>query len=1020
MSVSRIHQFLFLLGVGYLCCYGVRANQTSNLQQQISDILETTGIKGGLIIHVGCGDGKLTAALRVNDSFIVHGLDADVAAARQYIQSLGLYGPVSAERWTGQRLPYADNLVNLIVAEKPGDLSMDEVMRVLAPNGVALIAGKKTVKPHPTDTDEWTHFLHDATGNSVSHDREVGPPRRVQWIETPPSTRSHEHTPSVASVVSSAGRIFYIVDEAPVSSILEPPQWHIVARDAYNGILLWKRPVAEWWPHICNWTSGPRQLQRRLVAIGDRVYVALGLHAPLSILDAATGKTLRVCDQTAGTEEIIWHNGTLLLAIRKVTGERTAQLAKWTKLSTQKDSPLYDRDTAAPLLKLLRATEDKAETSVMALDAATGRELWMKTGADTDKLAPLTLSAMGAKVFYQTTNHIACVDLATGRKLWQASASGMRVVSERGVICVNKGTVSALSPETGAELWSQDSLLCEIKDAFVINDTLWLGGFKPWQGKKSGKGGPAWGPYFATQCDLATGKLLKQIEPENPGHHHRCYLNKATDRYILGGRRGTEFIDLQNSEVLWNSWARGVCMYGIMPANGLLYVPPHACGCYVATKLNGFFALASAAGTKPDHWPVSAECLERGQAFSEISNMKSQISDSDWPAFRHDAARSGTTIATVPTNLKQLWQSAIGGQLTAPTIAGGNVYVASVDEHRVCVLDAGSGAPKWNFTAAARVDSPPTLCSDAAIFGSRDGCVYNLRTSDGALVWRSLAARDDRRIVAHGQLESVSPVHGSVLVENGVAFVTAGRSSYLDGGIDLCRFDMTTGKLLSRTPIYSPDPKTDKQPPHEGPGNMPGVLDDILTSDSGHVYLRESVFGKDGHPQSEGKPHLLTLTGFLDDSWPHRSDWIFGTHCSLPTGCTKREPDVICGRLMVFNDAKIYGYGRQGVQWSNQLKDGPYRIFAVNRGDGASQWSKSVPIQVRAMLLAGEVLFIAGPPAKDDNSSPLLLAVSSKDGAELARCPLNAAPVFDGLAAAGGRLYVATMDGNVHCLVERK
>ena len=60
--------------------------------------------------------------------------------------------------------------------------------------------------------------------------------------------------------------------------------------------------------------------------------------------------------------------------------------------------------------------------------------------------------------------------------------------------------------------------------------------------------------------------MLKHIEPENPGHHHRCYSNKATDRYILGGRRGTEFIDLARGDVLWNSWARGVCMYGVMPA----------------------------------------------------------------------------------------------------------------------------------------------------------------------------------------------------------------------------------------------------------------------------------------------------------------------------------------------------------------------------------------------------------------------------------------------------------------------
>ena len=40
----------------------------------------------------------------------------NVAVARKHIQSLELYGPVSVQQWSGQRLPYVDNLVNLIVA----------------------------------------------------------------------------------------------------------------------------------------------------------------------------------------------------------------------------------------------------------------------------------------------------------------------------------------------------------------------------------------------------------------------------------------------------------------------------------------------------------------------------------------------------------------------------------------------------------------------------------------------------------------------------------------------------------------------------------------------------------------------------------------------------------------------------------------------------------------------------------------------------------------------------------------
>ena len=79
------------------------------------------------------------------------------------------------------RLPYADNLVNLIVAEDLGDVTLEEAMRVLAPGGVLLTRQdgrwQKTVKPRPQEIDEWTHYLHDASGNAVAHDEVVGPPR---------------------------------------------------------------------------------------------------------------------------------------------------------------------------------------------------------------------------------------------------------------------------------------------------------------------------------------------------------------------------------------------------------------------------------------------------------------------------------------------------------------------------------------------------------------------------------------------------------------------------------------------------------------------------------------------------------------------------------------------------------------------------------------------------------------------------------------------------------------------------
>ena len=81
--------------------------QPGDYHQRAKEIIEATDIKGGLIVHIGCGDGKLTAALRADDSYLVHGLDADaenVEKAREYIQSLGSYGKVSVGQLYGGRL----------------------------------------------------------------------------------------------------------------------------------------------------------------------------------------------------------------------------------------------------------------------------------------------------------------------------------------------------------------------------------------------------------------------------------------------------------------------------------------------------------------------------------------------------------------------------------------------------------------------------------------------------------------------------------------------------------------------------------------------------------------------------------------------------------------------------------------------------------------------------------------------------------------------------------------------------
>ena len=223
---------------------------------------------------------------------------------------VGRYGEVSVDRFDGSRLPYADNLVNLLVVSAPASVDRKEILRVLAPGGAAITVGAdngpgtadKLVKPWPAEIDEWTHYLHGPDNNAVAQDSVVGPPRRYQWLGEPEWQRSHLAMPSINSMVSTKGRLFTVEDLGSAEHPALPGKQALVARDAYNGVVLWQVMFSDWHPTYIRNKEMPVQIQRRLVAVGDRVYVTLGYAAPVSVLDAATGEVLSVIeDQKAST-----------------------------------------------------------------------------------------------------------------------------------------------------------------------------------------------------------------------------------------------------------------------------------------------------------------------------------------------------------------------------------------------------------------------------------------------------------------------------------------------------------------------------------------------------------------------------------------------------------------------------------------------------------------------------------------------------------------------------------------------
>ncbi len=1090
-------------------------------------VLATTKVRGGLVVVLGCDEPTLLAGLRCDDAFTVVGLDTRptmIAQARRHLCKTGLHGPVTALRWSGQSLPFADNLANLVVVSR-GDSRVpdEEILRVLVPGGTALTIDRESSrlatrlkKPLPAGIDEWSHAFHDSSNNAWSRDRAVGPPKALQWWAGPYSERSHNWVNGTAAMVTSGGRLFYLHDEGPAAVMPHrdggmnwahkpgkipefPETWRLIARDAFNGVLLWERALEGFGnlefeaigsqPTSWNCWSSPLSLNRRMVASPTRVYVTLAYRGGLSALDAENGETVWEYMPKGHVDEVVLNGDRVFLRVR---GEiprkldfpfsREARNLRWARSYGPEDYTKY--------------VERQGPEMVAALDAHTGKELWT---VPSRHVATETLCTLGGKVCFFDYRDVVCLDARSGREIWRRAGqkrlghsrtysrsgmAGMLFLWDGKAYFVGGDGTHCLNLADGEEIWHGSRVAygggfghptgLRVVDGVLYNDN-----------------GSRW--------DAATGEQLGPLVEELAlgRTHGRCHRGVATDRYLLGIRFGVEFLDIEAGRMVADCrWLRSSCALGYVPANGLLYHTPDPCACWIGARVRGYHAFAAKA-PKVDHDRVDREQhVTRGPAYEEPSGRSDPpaLTSEDWPTYRHDALRSGEASTMVPIELKPLWSvdldspyapavygyGAVRG-LTPPVIGAGRVFVSRKDASEIVCLDADTGEISWRYATSCFVDSPPTVVSVApatslCLFGCADGRIYCLRAADGALLWRFRAAPADRLILYDGRPASTWPAHGAVLVQDGHLYCTAGQSSFLDGGIHVYKLDVATGKMLSHARLdgphyglYEQNPfypvttnkynRVERTPSGYFPGycDIEGARSDILVSDGIDLHMGQTRITADLKTSSSlveaaadkltGRRWLRPMNGFLDDTYFHRVGWHYSDRYY---GGGNAAGAASAGKLVVFDDQFAYGLQWEGEaqgRYPNHLIGNGTRLVADRLGTTSTQkgfnvirdadptWAVDVPHIVRAMVLtqpvnpdSGKVLFLAGPLEQSEGQDPLapyrgegagvLWAVSAGDGRKLAEWTLKSQPVFDGMAAANGKLYLAFTDGTMICLAK--
>jgi hypothetical protein len=158
-------------------------------------------------------------------------------------------------------------------------------------------------------------------------------------------------------------------------------------------------------------------------------------------------------------------------------------------------------------------------------------------------------------------------------------------------------------------------------------------------------------------------------------------------------------------------------------------------------------------------------------------------------------------------------------------------------------------------------------------------------------------------------------------------------------------------------------------------------------------------------------------------------------------------------RLMVFDDDKVYGFqegyeklAQPGLIAARKVTKKPAGNAGGRSKSDMYQWRSDVPLHAFGLVLADDTLFLAGPPRIDTEKTQELLrglkvdrydppailreasetfqgerggmiyAARTKDGQPVMETTLDAVPVFDGLIAAQGCLFIALKDGSVVCL----
>ncbi len=919
-------------------------------------ILKSTGHHGGLCLVVG-GDEQLAAGLASGSNLYVymHRTDEKAAAAL----ALKFAGGDLRERVVvrdGKLVTshYGSELFNLIVIkgwgkDEAAGLTLRELERILVPGGSLAVSGapagleaqaaKLKLEKLPGTSgfaawrkprlvgEDWTDA--DSRNAHCNPKATVTPCYNLRWRSGLQFNRGHK---AIHPVRFANGRMVYReLHPAPWSDKIY--SYHLTARDAFNGRVLWSKPGRPFDTVKANRHLTPGGLD----AHGDRVYAVLG--GKVSCFDAETGKLLYtvkdkdldvlLAKKPHSLDVIRLHGGKYLLigapGLSLVCDAASGRRLWQSRLNVAR-GPIENG-----------AVYVKRRETYMALNLADGKKLWSVDGAKNDmipkgQMRDMFCTGRGLHIAkgWQNPYRLDTLDLKTGKRLWTYRA---------------KPIDFSLTPDLKYPVAKGRYKERMTREVVAYDDEIYLIQKQclGWNGTFS----------YVTKLDAKTGKVIWRNEKSSffPSRHPHggagiSGLSALGPIALLGdtlvvsnGRTRPMRFDAKTGERLrfesgWQHGSTKVVGAGDRYFNGGYLFDLKTCtlGYSVATRkqpawsirpvVEGSRAWANT-GQKVRCWKLDSKPMpfvgyndkfRYDYPYKQISKhgslestdlQKSPQCDRVWikAGNRLFASRGNKLMALSVTDGAELWSHDMGAEVGS-VIAGRKKLIVSTVDGRLTCFGKRGGSKRLEYLRKAELSVPAAAKRRAArILGTAKkggGCVLVAGIVKGDLV-KALAQEDFYRVVVFDpDAKRIAKLH-SELVGTGL-FGT--RVDLICGDIaGLPPYQMKLICSEKDLSAYEPEVVFDKLRPYGGRGvyESPGISSRLKKL-------------KLSGAKVESRGGLLTLTreGALEGSswWTH--------DCATPGHTLGSEDTAVRGPL--------------GVTWYGGPAAGE---FFANRHDGA-------------------------------------------------------------------------------------